>query len=80
LAERLQLSPAQPMRVLVFTVGLLECRACKIFPTVWRGEWRHIIMMNIMFFDGVETQERSEIKDHGISDKVMYFSALRKEI
>ena len=37
-------------------------------------------MMNIMFFDGVETQERSEIKDHGISDKVMYFSALRKEI
>ena len=37
-------------------------------------------MMNIMFFDGVETQERSEIKDNGISDKVMYFSALRKEI
>ena len=37
-------------------------------------------MMNIMFFDGVETQKRSEIKDHGISDKVMYFSALRKEI
>ena len=68
------------MRVLVFTVSLLECRACKICPRVWRGEWRHIIMMNIMVFDGVETQERSEIEDYYNSDKVMASSAARKVI
>ena len=37
-------------------------------------------MMNIMFFDGVETQERSEIEDHNNSDKVMASSASRKSI
>ena len=31
-------------------------------------------------YDGVETQERSEIEDHGIPDKVMASSVSRKLI
>ena len=31
-------------------------------------------------YDGVETQERSEIEDHDNSDKVMAFSASKKSI
>ena len=37
-------------------------------------------MMNIMFFDGVETQERSEMEDHSNTDKLMASSASRKNI